>query len=223
MSKAIQTAALDSANGSAYLDAALVQDLTDHYTAYNAAYEQTQSALGSRIGETAESSEALDKLKMYISHFWTSIYNRAQRLGLSAGVLNYYQLTSGGTRPTPSGRDEWLQLAEQVIGGDTQAAAAGFAPVAEPSAAELQAVLTSAVAEANDVVAADRAYAAAQASLAGFRPRADELIEEVRDVILFATRQMAASTQRRILRTYGARYRYLPGEPLDPDETAPAE
>ena len=78
MSKAIQTAALDSANGSAYLDAALVQDLTDHYTAYNAAYEQTQSALGSRIGETAESSEALDKLKMYVSHFWTSIYNRAQ-------------------------------------------------------------------------------------------------------------------------------------------------
>ena len=33
--------------------------------------------------------------------------------------------------------------------------AAGFAPVAEPTAVELQAVLATAVAEANDVVSAD--------------------------------------------------------------------
>jgi hypothetical protein len=175
ISKAIKTATLDDANGSDYIDAALLQELTDHYTLYNAAYEKTQSALGSRVSETAESSEALEKLKMYLSHLWTSVSNRAQRLNLSAGVLNYYGLTSGGARPTPNGRDQWLQLAEQVVRGDAQAVAAGFAPAAEPSAAELQAVLNKAIAEANDVVAADRVYDMAQADLAALRPRADEL------------------------------------------------
>jgi hypothetical protein len=221
MSKAVQTATLDKANGSAYLDAALLQDLTDQYTAYNAAYEATQAALGGRVSETAESNEALDKLRMYISHLWTSISNRAQRLGLSAGVLNYYGLTSGGTRPSPASQAEWLQLAEQIISGDAKAVAAGFAPVAEPSAAELQAVLTSAIAETNDVVAADRAYDVAQANLAAFRAPADALIKEVRDVVLFNTRRMDAPSQRRILRTYGAQYRYLPDEALDADDTAP--
>jgi hypothetical protein len=223
MNKATQTAALDKTNGSAYLDAALLQELTDQYTAYNTAYEATQAALGGRVSETAESNEALEKLKMYVSHLWTSISNRAQRLGLSAGVLNYYGLTSGGTRPTPGGQAAWLQLAEQIVKGDAQAVAAGFAPAAEPSAAELQAVLTSAIAEANDVVAADRAYDKAQAELDTYRPKADALIQEVRDVILFGTRRMDAPSQRRILRTYGAQFRYLPDEPLDVDETNPAE
>ena len=221
MGKAIETAVLDSANGRAYIDAPLLQDLTDQYAAYNAAYEKTQAALGSRVSETAESSQALDRLKMYVSHLWTSISNRAQRLGLSAGVLNYYQLTSDGTRPAPNGRDEWLQLAGQIVSGDAEAVAAGFAPLAEPTAVELQAVLATAVAEANDVVSADRAYDVAQAELAAFRPQADELIQEVRDVVLFGTRRMDAPSQRRILRSYGAQFRYLPDEPVDEGDMEP--
>lgn len=34
---------------------------------------------------------------------------------------------------------------------------------------------------------------------------------------------MDPPNQRRILRTYGARHRYLPGEPVDVDDTAPLE
>jgi hypothetical protein len=223
MSKAMKTAVLDADDGSTYIDPVLLKELTDQYTVYNTAFEATQAALGGRVSETAESNEAVEKLKMYVSHLWTSISNRAQRLNLSAGMLNYYGLTSGGTRPTPSGQAEWLQLAEQIVSGDAKAVEAGFAPIAEPSAAELQAVLTSAIAETNDVVVADRAYDVAQANLAVFRAPADALIQEVRDVILFATRRMDAPSQRRILRTYGAQFRYLPDETVDADETAPAE
>ena len=52
-------------------------------------------------------------------------------------------------------------------------------------------------------------------------PKADEMIQEVRDVVLFGTRRMDAPSQRRILRTYGAQYRYLPDEAVDADDTAP--
>ena len=52
-------------------------------------------------------------------------------------------------------------------------------------------------------------------------PKADALIQEVRDVILFNTRRLDAPSQRRILRTYGAQFRYLPDEAVDADDTAP--
>ena len=71
------------------------------------------------------------------------------------------------------------------------------------------------------MVSADRAYDVAQAELAAFRPQADELIQEVRDVVLFGTRRMDAPSQRRILRSYGAQFRYLPDEPVDEGDMEP--
>ena len=112
-------------------------------------------------------------------------------------------------------------MGSDLIAGDAQAVAAGFAPAAEPSALELQAALDSAKAEAGDVVAADRAYDQAQAALAALRPRANELIKEVRDVILFATRREDAPSQRRILRSFGAEYTYLVGESVDVGDKRP--
>lgn len=219
MGRAVKTATLDSS----YVDEVLLQELTDHYAAYNTAYEKTQAKLSGRITETAESEAALEKLKMYVSHLWTTVYNRAQRLDLAAGVLRHYELATDGARPTPSGREEWLQLAGRIINGDAEAVAAGFSPIVEPTAVELQAVLSSAIAESDDVPIADNAYDMAQANLATFRPRADELIEEVRDVVMFGTRRMDAPSQRRILRNYGAQFRYLPDEPVDEGDTEPVE
>ncbi len=60
-----------------------------------------------------------------------------------------------------------------------------------------------------------------QAVASYLRDRADELIAEIRDVVLFSTRKMDAPSQRRVLRTYGATFRYLSGETPDPDEPAP--
>ena len=52
-----------------------------------------------------------------------------------------------------------------------------------------------------------------------------QLIKETRDVILFATRRRQdASSQRRILRSFGAEYTHLVGEKVDVgDETAVGE
>ncbi len=48
-----------------------------------------------------------------------------------------------------------------------------------------------------------------------FRDTANELIRELCDLIIFGTRKKDAASQRRILRSYGAEYRYLPGEVVD--------
>ena len=81
----------------------------------------------------------------------------------------------------------------------------------------MQAALDASVAEAGDVLKADRDYDEAQEAVAAFRDTADELIRDLRDYVVFGTRKKEAASQRRILRSYGATYRYLPGEAVDED------
>ncbi len=227
MKKAITAATLDETRGSAYVDAAFMATFAAHYEAYNDAYVNVQSRLGARVRETAESKIAIDKLKMYVSHVWFSVYHRFKRLDLPTGVLAYYQLNSDGSRPTlGKGREAWESVAEQIIKGDAEAVLAGYTAMAEPTAAELQAALDASVAEAGDVQVADRDYDEAQEALATYRDTADELILELRDLIIFGTRKKDAASQRRILRSYGAKYRYQPGEAVDEgdvvEDTTPA-
>lgn len=84
-----------------------------------------------------------------------------------------------------------------------------------PSAAELKAVVDEAQTEAQDVTVADREFDQAQEALGKLRPQADELINEIMAELRFRLRKRDAASQRRIMRTYGATYRYLKGEPVE--------
>ncbi len=221
MNRAIRTAASAQTAGEQILDAALLADLTAHYTAYRVAYDEVEASLSRRKNETAESEAAVTRLEMYVNHIWTAVKNRARRENHPVGVLGYYKLNADSSRPTPSGRDQWAEMAVSIINGDATAVADGFPPIACPSAAELQLVLDNAQSERDDIPMADKKYDNAQAAVAALRPRADELIRDVRDVVQFAVRKMDAPSQRRTLRNYGARYYYLPSEQVDDgDETA---
>ena len=223
MAKAVQTAtdAAAVSGGTSMLPPPLLADLTALYAEFKAADNAVKSALGNRKAETAESVAAMDRLKMYISHIWTAIHHRVLREGQPARVYDYYRMNSDGTHPILNSRRERLLMAEAVIAGDAEAVAAGYAPVLSPTAAELQAVYDDAIAQVGDVPQADKAYDDAQAAIAGLRPQADKLIKAVRAAILYGTYEMDTSSQRRVLRNYGARYYYAPSESVDDgDETA---
>ena len=224
MKKAIKAAALDAERATTYIDASFISTFATHYEAYAAAYAAVQSTLAGRVIETAESQAALNKLKMYVSHAWFSVYHRSQRLDLPAGVLEYYLLNADGSRPAiDQDRESWESIAEQIIKGDANAVLAGYVAMAEPTAVELQTVLDASVNESGDVLQADRDYDEAQEAVATFRDTADDLIRELRDIIVFATRKKDAASQRRILRSYGAKYRYLPGEAVDDGDVVEGE
>ncbi len=222
MNRAVRTAnSAITEVGTQRLDATLIADLTAHYDTYRLAYDNVEAALSRRKNETAESAVAMARLQMFISHMWTSVYNRSVRDNHPAGLLGYYKLNANGSRPTPSGRDEWLDMATSIINGEAKAVAAGYAPICSPTIAELQAALTSAQTERDETPMAEEGYDEMQAALAALRPRADELIKETRDVVLFSARKLDAPSQRRILRNYGGRYYYEAGEKVDDgDETA---
>ena len=215
MGRAIKTAAAVPLGETPRLPAEQFAALTTHQTAYRAAYDSVEATLSHRKTDTAESAAAMARLRMFISHLWTSVYNHAQRENQPVGLLGYYHLNSDGNRPTPGRREEWLEMATSVINGDAAAVTAGYPAAVHPSAAELQVVLDTALAESDDLPNADAAYDEAQAAMDALRPQADALIKAVRAAILYSTYEMDPASQRRVLRNYGSVYTYLPGEPVD--------
>jgi hypothetical protein len=223
MEKAVQTATDDAAivGGTTLLPAALLADLTAHYNAFDAANSAVKTTLGDRKAETAESVVAMAELKMYTSHMQTAVYHRALREKQPDRVLTYYGMNSDGVHPIHTTRRAQLRAGKALIAGDAEAVAAGYPPIVNPSAAELQVVYDAAIDQVGDVPQADRRYDEAQAAIAAMRPEADRLIRSVRAAILYATHEMDTASQRRMLRNYGARYYYAPGEKVDDgDETA---
>ncbi|MCP4427309.1 MAG: hypothetical protein GY803_22705, partial [Chloroflexi bacterium] len=178
-------------------------------------------ALAQRVGETAEAKAAVDKLYMFISHMWTAVHHRYLREGQSPAILGYYRLGNDGSRPQIIKRQDILLMADALISGDAQAVLAGYAPISQPTALELQAVRDAARAETGDSPSADAVYDEAQTAVAALRPEANRLIKESRDYILFSTRTMDAPSQRRVLRNYGARYYYDLGEKVDEGDENP--
>lgn len=75
--------------------------------------------------------------------------------------------------------------------------------------------MDSVKAEAADLPSADARYNEAKTAVDVFRLHADEFIKETRDEIIFSTRKMNNSKQRRVLRIFGSRYDYLPSEVVD--------
>lgn len=219
LKQTMETGREDMAAGRKHITQELLDEVNQFYPQLDAAQRVLGAALGERVREVKEADALVPRLEMYLRHIWDSVTNRAERTG-QGGILQYYRLPSDGARPLPTSRKEWMRLAELVIAGDADAVATGYPAVVDPPASELQGVLNTLQSATTEVGQADAAYDEAQEALALLRPPADALIAEVVEVISFATRRHEPSSQRRILRRYGASYRYLPGEAPDPDDEA---
>lgn len=219
LQRAHATGLQDVAAGAGLVNQETLDAIAAFLPGFQAAMGAVSARLGARAKETQERLEAIERVKLYTRDLWEVVKRRVRRLDQPAAVLSFYRLPLDGTVPNPTTQEDWLAMAAQVVGGDTEAVAAGYPAMVNPSAAELQAVLDAALSEAADVAAADRAYDQAQAAVAALRPQADELLEEVMADLRYRLRKEDAPSQRRVMRTYGARFRYLPGEPLDSDDT----
>lgn len=172
-----------------------------------------------RSKEIRERNEAIDTLSTYTRDFWEVLKRRVNRLNEPVEVLQYYGLPQDGTVPRPTTPDEWIQKASICVAGDANAVTAGFPAMVNPSAAEVDALVTAAQTEANEVADADRLQDEALAAADALVEEANTLIEDVMAELRFNLRKMDYPSQRRIQRTYGARFRTLPGEPSEGDRT----
>ena len=211
-------AAKDSAAGSRYIFPETKKKIDSFFPKFEKGVNAISEEFAGRIKEVREKNEALGDVMVYTRHLWSSVKNRISRKNEPVEVLRYYQLPSDGVNPKPKSQEEWLVTAKKVVEGDSQAVSAGYEPAVNPSAADLVAVMDKAESELNDVSEADRLYDAACAEIADDRAKADDLIDQVLAELSLTLRTLDPASQRRIKRTYGARYRYLPGEPEEEEE-----
>lgn len=112
-----------------------------------------------------------------------------------------YGLPLDGTIPRPETPDQWIEAANKCVAGDANAVLSGLTTMANPSAIELQAIITDAEVEVAAVSDADREHDEALATTAALAPNIDSLIEDVMAELRFNTRRMEYPSQRRIQRT----------------------
>ncbi len=176
--------------------------------------------LATRSKEARESREALSALETYTRDTWVVEKRRIVREGLPAEVHRFYGMDLSGATPRTGSRQHWSEWAQRIVDGDADAVAAGYEPVANPSAAQVAEKLAQAKAEAQDVAMADREYDQAQKAVSDGRARAEELAYEVMDQLRFNLRREEPASQRRVMRRYGATFSYTDGEPVDPEDAA---
>ncbi len=209
----LTTGAQDIAAGNLYVLQATLDLIIAILSDYEAAEYLVKVKLQARKKEVRERIEAMAKLIAHCRDTFEVLKRRTSRMDHPLEVLGYYGLPLDGTVPNPGAQIEWLKLARDLIEGNAAAVAAGFPTILNPSVDETQTALDKAQSEFDDVAMADRAYDQAQAAIAVLRARAIELINEVFDQLVFTLRSMDNPSQRRIIRTYGFKYDYAPGEP----------
>ncbi len=218
LQRAASTGSSDAAAGTPYLSQETITLVDTLAQAFSTALSALSGKQSSRSREIRQRNEAVALLATYVRDFWEVARRRAHRLGQPAEVLTFYGLPLNGVSPNPTRNDEWLTLAATLVKGDTEAVAAGYPAMSNPSAAEVTAVLTTAQTESGEADAADRVYDQSQEALADLRAQADQLIADVVAELRFTLRRKDPASQRRIMRTYGAVFEYLEGEPRDPDD-----
>ncbi len=197
------TIASDNETGTAILSSKTQKLITEGTEPFKSAVESLSATSAVRAKEVDEKNISLKKLNTYIRDFWIAARNRINREELPVATLKYYLLPLSGLLPPASITSALLTTAESLIAGDAQAVAAGFAPMANPSAEELTAILAVAKDEHKDIAIADEAVDASESAVAKVRTNADKAFKEVVAELKFFLRDEEEASLRRIMRRYG--------------------
>lgn len=216
----VKTALSDAGNGEYYVSDETVQEINAILPDWTLKQSGVNQYLSVREKEIREKNEAMGFLEMVVRDVWGVEKRRQKRLGLPAEVLTYYQLPLSGIVPKALKEKDLLATAAKMVKGDEEAVLAGFEAIINPSAAELQEALDVAEKELSEVAPADRNYDKAEEAVSDLRPKADSLINDVVDELKFNLRKRDASSQRRIILTYGVEINYNTGSAPENDDEA---
>ncbi|MES2661633.1 MAG: hypothetical protein V4689_23645 [Verrucomicrobiota bacterium] len=182
-------------------------------------------ALGHQTSNTATLEAIGASLRMHASHF-IQVYQFGVARGIHtpSGRALYELSVNEETVPNLDAEPDLLQWADRIVKGDPRRVIQfGEPAMANPTAAEVAAVLATYKSQLTLQSAAKDALEGEQTDVNALRPAADQLIRDIWDEVEFALRQHDAPTLRRRAREWGVFYALRPGEPEEPiTETPPA-
>ncbi len=186
-----------------------IKELKDEYQAIQAEMTASYAELGI---ETNEKREVIADLNTTVRDFFEVLRRRKIRMKLPDEIFTLYGLSLNGRNPKLTQQSDLIATSYSIVIGDANAVAAGYAPMLNPSAKEVAALMEKAQTELGAVGSADHQYNKLQKRLQVLRKPANELIREISAQLRFALRNNSRSNQRRIMRQYGFEYRQTKAE-----------
>jgi len=215
MNRCVKTAEQDIALDNKFLPENLVTALGEMSAEFRAISTESNSSMSAKQKETREKNESKHVLEVVVRDFFEVVKRRTFRSEHPVEVLRFYNMTSNADLPSLKSEAEILDAAVEIVTGDRNAVKAGYPPMQNPTADEVETQLILTRKEISDMAPADRALNKVQKDLRDMRDPVDEMIRDIADYLQFALRKETASNARRIIRTYGFKYRYLQGEPIE--------
>lgn len=178
---------------------------------------------GTALSQQSQAVSAINpqrrKLRLYVSHFIIGLDNAILREELPASDRAYYQLAvSGGAMPKLTTDEDLILWANNIISGEATRVTAGGTALSNPTAAQVQANLTTFQPLYDTLSARKSAYDSEQEDVAALWEEADDILSDIWDEVLFTYRKDEAPSMRRKAREYGVTYRLGTGEQPSPDE-----
>ena len=195
--------ARDVADGRAYIPAALASAIQAHILILDPAVTRAMNLRGQRSVEVEEKQTAVSELERYVRDYWNVLERRIVREKLPRGLFVEFDLLLGGDDPVGRAVTDLLKYADNIAEGEASITAKGYAPMCNPSAAEVAAKRAAVSTESADVIVADTALDDAQHALEDARAEADKLIRFVVAQLDMALYGSDADDIRRIKQRYG--------------------
>ena len=170
---------------------------------FRPAYDHMLAERGTRGKEVDEKNTAVSELAQYVRDFLEVLQRRiAREKQPQALFIEYGQIRSGENATGQSAADV-IDYADQIIKGEVRVIADGYAPMTNPTVAEIETRRTAAIAEIADVNAAKSNLDQAQHDLDALRPEADKLIRIMNSQLNITLYGMSKDDTRAVKERYG--------------------
>jgi hypothetical protein len=208
----LETARKDQESGKQYVS----EDTLNQAEQFSTKLSQGMGKLGNFESvfqkETREKNESIAVLSTYVRDTWEGLRRRIKRENLPSEVFAYYKLPKSGNSPELITDGQWLETASMLVAGETDAIAAGYQPMTNPSIVEVKEKLDVAISESGDVSEADKNLDEAQEAVSDLMPGAKKLIDRILAELNFNLYDKDDASRRRIMRNYGVRFDFYKNE-----------
>jgi hypothetical protein len=199
--------------------AAQIAALESAVSSFTQARDAAAVGLSTQTKTTKQAMDAWENLVRLNRHFIQVLNLAIERGTLAPSVRALYQLPVNRVEvPAMDSVPNTLGWAEKLSSGEAARVAAGGAPLAWPSIAEVEAAAAAFKAAQNAQSSAKSAYHVLQQEIARQRPAFSALLKDVRQTIEYHYRHYAPPAMRRKAHEWGLRYSDDPAE----ESTTPA-
>ena len=168
--------------------------------------ERGQALSAQAAAVEAATSQRL-RLRMWISHYFQSLFMGVERGVIQASEMAHYQLDiSSNVLPKLVSEPQIMLWAERLVAGAAARAAAGGLPVAFPTAAEVELEWEQYKTLRDERNSKQSTYHDEQKDVEALRDQVDALIRDIWDEVEFTYRREQPASLRRKARQYGVYY-----------------